>query len=402
MARIERSIEVDVPVRVAYNQWTQFEEFPRFMEGVKEVRQVDDTHLHWRAEIGGKEKEWDAEITEQIPDHTIAWRSVSGTSNGGKVSFRPRGPNRTLVELVMEYDAEGFLENVGDILGVTTRRVEGDLQRFKNFIESRGRETGAWRGEVHGGQPTQRGVGTTEEYTGSTGTAPSGTAFASRETAERQAAGTTLGSHDPSYWSGERDRRRAERRRAMQPQSAGELARSSSGTPARRQEFLPSRWLSPGARWDEPFTALRRMAEEMDDMFDRVLGRMPTAAARRETGMLWTPHIDVAQKGDQLVIRADLPGIRKEDVNIDISEDMLTLEGERRQESEQTEHGFHRVERTYGRFYRSIPLPDGADINSARASMRDGVLEISMKAPQRSGRRLEIGEEQPTPHRRTA
>lgn len=149
MARVEKTIEVNVPVSTAYNQWTQFEEFPKFMEGVHEVRQVDDTHLHWRAEIAGREKEWDAEIREQVPDQKIIWRATDGAENAGMVKFDPIGPAKTRVHLEMSYDPEGFVENVGDALGFASRRVEGDLQRFKDFIESRGVETGAYRREHH-------------------------------------------------------------------------------------------------------------------------------------------------------------------------------------------------------------------------------------------------------------
>lgn len=148
MARVMKAIEVDVPVRTAYNQWTQFEEFPRFMEGVHEVRQVDDKRLHWRAKVGGKEAEWDAEIQEQVPDEKVIWRATSGSENAGIVTFDPLGAERTRVHLEMSYDPEGFVENVGDMLGFMSRRVEGDLERFKDFIESRGSETGAWRGEI--------------------------------------------------------------------------------------------------------------------------------------------------------------------------------------------------------------------------------------------------------------
>lgn len=151
MSTIEQSIEVDVPAKTAYNQWTQFEEFPKFMEGVKEVRQLDDKRLHWRAEIAGKEKEWDAEITEQVPDQRIAWRSRSGAANGGVVTFHVLSPTRSKVMLQLEYDPETFLEKTGDALGMVSLRVSGDLDRFKDFIESRGRETGAWRGEIQQG-----------------------------------------------------------------------------------------------------------------------------------------------------------------------------------------------------------------------------------------------------------
>ena len=148
MSTIEKSIEVNVPVRTAYNQWTQFEEFPRFMEGVKEVNQLDDTHLHWKAAIAGQEKEWDAEITEQTPDQRIAWTSRGGAINGGVVTFHRLSDARSKVMLQLEYAPQGFVENAGDVLGVVSLRVQGDLERFKEFIEQRGRETGAWRGEV--------------------------------------------------------------------------------------------------------------------------------------------------------------------------------------------------------------------------------------------------------------
>jgi len=148
MASIEKSIEVKVPVHTAYNQWTQFEEFPRFMEGVEEVRQLDDTHLHWRAKIGGKEEQWDAVITEQIPDERIAWRNTSGAPNAGVITFHKLDPQRTKLMLQVDYEPQGAMENIGSALGVVGRRIEGDLERFKEFIESRGAETGGWRGEV--------------------------------------------------------------------------------------------------------------------------------------------------------------------------------------------------------------------------------------------------------------
>ena len=148
MSVIERSIEIDVPVKTAYNQWTQFEEFPRFMEGVKEVKQIDDTHLHWKADVGGKEKEWKAEITEQIPDERIAWRSREGAKNAGVMTFHRLSDSKSKVMLQLEYDPEGVVEKVGDAAGVVSQRVLGDLERFKQYIESRRQETGEWRGTV--------------------------------------------------------------------------------------------------------------------------------------------------------------------------------------------------------------------------------------------------------------
>jgi uncharacterized membrane protein len=156
MATIEQSIEVNAPLRAVYNQWTQFEDFPRFMEGVKEVRQLDDKHLRWRAAIGGKDKEWEAEIVEQRPDERIAWTSRSGAWNAGVVTFHRIDDIRTRVMLQLDYDPEGPIENAADALGVVKARVKGDLERFKEFIERRGRETGAWRGEIEQGEVRQR------------------------------------------------------------------------------------------------------------------------------------------------------------------------------------------------------------------------------------------------------
>lgn len=148
MSMIQDSIVVGVPLHTAYNQWTQFEDFPQFMEGVHQVEQLDDRHLHWHAEVGGEEIEWDAEITEQIPDSRIAWQSIDGPENSGLVSFEPTLDGNTRVTVQMEYEPEGFMENVGDMLGVTTRRVHNDLQHFKEMIESRGHETGGWQGTI--------------------------------------------------------------------------------------------------------------------------------------------------------------------------------------------------------------------------------------------------------------
>ena len=149
MSTIEESIEVAVPVRTAYNQWTQFEEFPRFMEGVEEVRQLSDTRLHWKTRIAGVEREFDAEISEQHPDHRIAWHAVEGTKHAGVVTFHRLTDDTSRIMLQLDSEPEGAIEKVGDALGILRRRVKGDLGRFKEMIESRGNETGAWRGDVH-------------------------------------------------------------------------------------------------------------------------------------------------------------------------------------------------------------------------------------------------------------
>jgi uncharacterized membrane protein len=159
MARIQKDIVVDVPVSTVYDQWTQFESFPEFMEGVKEVVQLDEKRLRWRAEIAGKDEEWEAEITDQVPDRHIAWRSVTGAVNAGSVIFEPVGEGKTKVLLELTYEPRDAAEKVGDALGFLERRVIGDLERFKRFIESRGAPTGAWRGEIHGSS-VDKGSGT--------------------------------------------------------------------------------------------------------------------------------------------------------------------------------------------------------------------------------------------------
>ena len=148
MSTVEQSIDVDVPVRTAYDQWTQFESFPKFMDGVERIDQISDTRTHWVTKIGGVEREFDAEITEQHPDERVAWRAVDGPTHAGVVTFHRLDQDTTRVMLQMEVEPEGVVEKVGDALGLVKRRTKQDLERFKEFIEDRGRETGAWRGEV--------------------------------------------------------------------------------------------------------------------------------------------------------------------------------------------------------------------------------------------------------------
>ena len=155
MASIKKSIDVAVPVRTAYDQWTQFEEFPRFMDGVEEVQQLDDKRLHWKATVGGKLEEWDAEIFEQRPDEIISWRSTSGAKNAGTVTFQP-GERGAVVNLMLEYEPKTAVEKTGDALGFVDRQVKSSLDRFKKFIESRRTETGAWRGTIEGGKVEER------------------------------------------------------------------------------------------------------------------------------------------------------------------------------------------------------------------------------------------------------
>ena len=156
--KVEKNIVVDVPVSTAYNQWTQFEEFPRFMGGVQKVEQLDDVRLHWVAEIAGVKREWNAEVLEQRPDEKVAWAATEGATNAGAVYFAPIGLSKCEIRLELEYEPEGVVEKVGDALNIVERRAEADLEKFKSFIESKGSESGAWRGEVAGATGGTPGV----------------------------------------------------------------------------------------------------------------------------------------------------------------------------------------------------------------------------------------------------
>ncbi|HEX9992677.1 MAG TPA: SRPBCC family protein [Acidimicrobiales bacterium] len=169
--KVETSVEVEVPVSTAYNQWTQFEEFPQFMGGVQSVTQLDDQRLRWVAEIAGVRREWEAVILEQVPDQKVAWAATEGATNAGAVWFESLGTDRTLVRLSLEYEPEGLVEKVGDFLNVVQRRAEADLEKFKSFIEKKGAETGAWRGTVNEGVGIQPGVEHAEESRGDSGKA---------------------------------------------------------------------------------------------------------------------------------------------------------------------------------------------------------------------------------------
>jgi uncharacterized membrane protein len=176
MAAVTESVDVAVPVRTAYNQWTQFEDFPMFMEGVEEVVQLGDTQLKWVAEVSGKRQEWTAQIVEQRPDQEVAWRAIEGKGNSGVVTFEPLGAEETRITVQLDWQPEGVTENVGAAIGLDDRQVARDLDRFKELIESRGSESGAWRGEVAGGTRVDTDLGDTAMGTTGTTNTPGATA----------------------------------------------------------------------------------------------------------------------------------------------------------------------------------------------------------------------------------
>jgi carbon monoxide dehydrogenase subunit G len=198
--KAEQSIEVNVPVSTAYGQWTQFEDFPHFMGGVKEVRQLDDRRLHWVAEIAGVRREWEASVLEQVPDQKVAWAATSGATNAGAVRFEPAGAGSTMVHLTLEYEPEGLVEQVGDKLGIVQRQIKTDLERFKTLIEDQGYASGAWRGTIAGS-----GVGTPGVEDAAASQGDSGKAGVSAKTVVAGAAAVAGGLAAAAALSGSKD-----------------------------------------------------------------------------------------------------------------------------------------------------------------------------------------------------
>ncbi|HEV2609370.1 MAG TPA: Hsp20 family protein [Noviherbaspirillum sp.] len=556
MARIQQSIEVAVPLHTAYNQLTQFEDYPRFMQDVEQVRQLDDTHLHWHARMGGQDLEWDAEITEQVPDSCIAWRNTSGSLNAGRVEVQPVDQQKTRVILTMEIESGQTMPQLGDPEPELGLRVEQDLARFKEFIESRGGETGEWRGEVHGGavtngddasasrqgssgpngsagQPAQtsdyvagsegwdgnedpgmpvvssalnvgpRAEGEAEQIAGRQGASDAEDAeyaaaaadygvqpYGLQQEASTQSEALLSQSSDDSDRNSpfsvaeevSLDMQTGQARRVghmpepdagitvvtgQDPASAMAQSMTPGANPQERsgsgqgsgsqfqqsidqavpladepppqqvrpqsaeqfaQEFGRQSGINPDSRtsqssarhpsgqdndqssdrqagqlswfpnlfqaWEEPLVRMRRMREEVEQVFDRFAGRQGARLRQGDDAPVstWTPALEIAQGKGQVVVSAELPGVRREDVQVEIRNDKLIIEGDRHQEVQREQGGFRRTERSYGHFYRVIALPDGADAEGASASMRDGVLQVTvpLQPTGPTGKRLDI------------
>jgi HSP20 family molecular chaperone IbpA/ribosome-associated toxin RatA of RatAB toxin-antitoxin module len=430
MTRIEQSVEVNAPAPTVYNQLTQFEDYPRFMEDIEEVRQLDDTHLHWRAKLNSHDLEWDAEIMEQVPDQLIAWRNTSGPIKLEKVEVRPLDQNKSKVTMTMEYEepqqqAQG---QESDLDIKVAELAAHDLMHLKRFIESRGRETGAWRGEVHQGEEVkppdgagaqgaaaeQAGQQPGSQQASAAAGKPDGAQAGAQQPQEQQpsgqqaispAAGAQPAAQQPAAQQ-PAGQQLAGQQAGVQ-QAGGQLgAQQQQGLQGAAQDPMlaamtsmnPQSWLPNILHaWEEPFVIMRKMTEDMDQIFERFLGR-PMYGARPRQGAMptgaaaWSPPMEVAQRDNQLLVRAELPGVKQEDVHVEIKNDRLVIEGDRPEETQREGQGFQRTERSYGHFYRAIALPEGINPEQASASMRDGVLEVTIPVQQtkQQGRHLDI------------
>jgi HSP20 family molecular chaperone IbpA len=319
MSSLKKSIDLDAPASLAFEQLIRYDEYPTFMEGVQEVRVTDRTHLHWRCiSTQGVLREWDSEITAQIADQLIGWRNLNDHRNTGQVQLQALADGQTRVTLSMEYEAQCPPGHEQASEARTARRVEGDLQRFKTLVENK----------------------------------MSGAASVSADGAKVR------------------------------------------DTTAPGKDAAPT-WLPRLMEaWEEPLTAMRKMSHDMDGLFERFMSRPHGMASWTPSGHpgSWAPPVEVARRNNHLIISADLPGIKRDAVKVEIRNDELIIEGDWQPPAEAGNTEYRRTERTYGHFYRMIPLPHGVDPNSATASMLDGVLEITVPvtARQRQGRRLDI------------
>jgi HSP20 family molecular chaperone IbpA/uncharacterized membrane protein len=486
MTRIEQSIEVNAPATTVYNQLTQFEDYPRFMEDIEEVRQLDDTHLHWRAKLNSHDMEWDAEITEQVPDQVIAWRNMGGPVRVEKVEVKPLDGEKSKLTMYMEYEEPQQQEQAqgSDMDIKIAEHAVHDLMRFKKFIESRRRETGAWRGEVQQGREVKPAGNGAQQPEGQQDARQAGAQQqsggqqdaqqAAQQKPGEQAAGQPAsqqqsgGQQDAQQATQQKPGEQAAGQPASQQQSGGQQdaqqaaqqkpGEQAAGQPASQQQpagqqvavqqpteqqpsvqsaaaqqtgaqagrqpsgqmsaeqqqrlqgaeqdpmlaamtsMNPQSWLPNILHaWEEPFVIMRKMTEDMDQIFERFVGRpmygaKPRQGATMPAGATWSPPLEVAQRDNQLLVRAELPGVKQEDVHVEIKNDRLVIEGDRHEEQQRQGQEFRRTERNYGHFYRAIALPDGINPEQASASMRDGVLEVTVPVQQtkHQGRQLDI------------
>lgn len=355
MERIEKAIDINVPVKVAYAQCLRFSDYPRFMEGMQEVRLVDERHLHWCAGQPDRITEWGSVITEREPEKSLAWRDRDGPRQTVTLSFIALGNDKARIKIVVE-QAEHLPSN-GETPGLfaSDQLISGNLERLKKLLENEGHDWNQWPSTHHA-----------ESSASAQAISLDGAPPAEKMTARSTSGGQAGTSRD------------AERKS------------SASSSPLEGLQSVQGLL----QKWDQPLSMVRKMSGEMDQLFERLVGRpLPNKWGYGMSGK-WVPAVEVAQRGQEFVVSVDLPGVEKQDVHLEISDGTLNLEGERREPGEQKSlPGYRRSERHYGRFYRQIPLPEGIAADQVRATMVNGVLEVRMPLPPgmgRQGRRVDI------------
>ena len=365
MERIEHAIDVNAPAKAVYERCIRFSDYPRFMEGVEAVRAADERHLHWRAVRNGEVMEWSSVITERDPERCIAWHDLDGRSRTVTLTFSSMDDGKTRVCMAVSMPEEELRAQGAAVKQQLAQRMAGDLERLKKLLENSGHDWDEWP-STHDPQ-----------------------ASSSRSIPVSDASGA--GSTSPS------DNQRPASPDGLRSDSSSDAGHPELNTGPERS----SRSDTPGAMvqgllqgWDQPLSIVRKMSGEMDLLFERLIGRPMVSKWGYGMPGKWAPTVEVAQRAGEFVISVDLPGVARQDVHIEIQDDKLTIEGERREPGEQKSlPGYRRSERSYGRFYRQVPLPAGIQPEKIRATLLNGVLEVRMPLPPgmgKPGRRVDI------------
>lgn len=426
MTRIQQAIDVNVPIHTAYQQLVQFEQYPRFMEHVEKVQQIDASHIRWHTRLRGLEGEREAEIIEQVPEKCIAWRNKDAPFRGGRIELHALDNDKTRITFTVEYEPQqqGVSQQMAPEQEATQRAAQ-DLARFKKMIETEMGEMDEARTEQTGRNNLLQSVGSKTLSQSQTIQSVQHSGYAGEEindlhpSSASPAAGAEGwdGNEDPgvpdvavpseagnqrnSAHPADRsslDVKGEERksRHSSQAATATSLPPSQADRQSATREAASHAWLPNLLQsWDEPMVLIRRMRDEVDHMFEKVVGRpLPGSKARQdEAGSthLWSPAIDIAQQEDRLIISADLPGVKPEDVRVEIKSDKLIIEGNRRAETSHNVGAYRQSERAYGQFYRMVSLPHGTDSEAASALLHDGILQVTVPVqPEQRGRQLDI------------
>lgn len=388
MASVEQSIEVNVSPGTAYALLTRFEQYPRFMQGVKEVRKLDDRRLRWHAHVAGIDREWDAEITQQVPEQCIAWRSLDGPRIEARIALQPTSGACTRVTLQRDQD--------GQATDDVRHGAEQDLVRFKQFIEKLGRDSGDWRGREQDGTAShsaaaERAAGTLDPLAGGTGlraTAsvaefPDGPqqAFGADDADNVDNAATLAIGAGGSGGNGA---------------ASGNGGGSRAGGRARRSgprlsltDMLPALF----GRWQDPVTTMRRVSDSVEQAFTVLAQASGVLRGQEDAGGAWSPRIETVQSPDRVLLFVEVPGVPRADITVDARPGRLQVSGLRPQAVTVGEDVQHCSEFRYGRFHRTLALPEDADTEAVSAELRNGVLQVTvLRRPRPATGRVEISE----------